>query len=163
MTAVVDIAIIGGGPAGMTAALYGARARGDTVVFELGLPGGQIIKTELVENYPAFPDGVSGADLGEYMHQQAERFGAEFRTFSPVEAIRREGDDFVVLADDTETVARTVILSSGAVPRKVGVPGENEFTGRGAPTAPPVTRLCSGGRRWLSSAAAMPPPRKPSS
>ena len=81
----------------MTAALYGARARANTVVFELGLPGGQIIKTELVENYPAFPDGVSGADLGEFMHQQAERFGAEFRTFSPVEAIRREGDDFVVL------------------------------------------------------------------
>lgn len=131
MTDIVDIAIIGGGPAGLTAALYGARARASTVVFELGLPGGQIVKTELVENYPAFPDGVSGADLGEYMRQQAERFGAEFRTFSPVEAIRREGDDFVIVADDAETVARTVILSTGAIPRKLGIPGENEFTGRG--------------------------------
>jgi len=131
VTETIDIAIIGGGPAGMTAALYGARARANTVVFELGLPGGQVTKTELVENYPAFPDGVPGADLGEYMHRQAERFGAEFRTFSPVEAIRREGDVFVMVADDTETVAKTVILAMGAVPRKLGIPGENEFTGRG--------------------------------
>lgn len=131
MTETIDIAIIGGGPAGMTAALYAARARAKTVVFELGLPGGQITKTELVENYPAFPDGVTGADLGEHMQQQAERFGAEFRTFSPVEAIRLHGDDFVVVADGAESIAKTVILAMGAVPRKLGIPGENEFTGRG--------------------------------
>ncbi|MBC7293723.1 MAG: FAD-dependent oxidoreductase, partial [Thermoleophilia bacterium] len=84
----IDIAIVGSGPAGLTAALYGARARARTVVFEAGLPGGQIVSTSWVENYPGFPDGISGQELAELMYRQAERFGAEFRTLSPVEAIR---------------------------------------------------------------------------
>ncbi|MBU2602393.1 MAG: thioredoxin-disulfide reductase [Actinobacteria bacterium] len=127
----LDIAIVGGGPAGMAAALYGARARARTVVFEKGLPGGQIVTTEWVENYPAFPEGISGSDLGELMLKQAERFGAEFRTFSPVESIRTEGTDFVLTVDGEEIGARAVIVATGAVPKKLGVPGEAEFTGRG--------------------------------
>lgn len=131
MTEMLDIAIVGGGPAGMAAALYGARARARTVVFEKGLPGGQIVTTEWVENYPAFPEGISGSDLGELMLKQAERFGAEFRTFSPVESIRTEGTDFVLTVDGEEIGARAVIVATGAVPKKLGVPGEAEFTGRG--------------------------------
>jgi thioredoxin reductase (NADPH) len=127
----IDIAIIGGGPAGLTAALYAARARAKTVVFESALPGGQIVTTDWVENYPGFPDGLSGAELGDLMHKQAERFGAEFRTFASVEKIEPLDLDFKLVADDEEFMARTVILATGAVPKKLGVPGEAEFTGRG--------------------------------
>jgi thioredoxin reductase (NADPH) len=131
MSEAIDIAIIGGGPAGLAAALYGARARASTVVFEIGFPGGQIVKTEFVENYPGFPEGISGPELGEFMREQAERFGAEFRTFAPVEELRLHGDDFVLVTDEEEVLARSVVLATGAIPRKLGVPGEGEYTGRG--------------------------------
>lgn len=127
----VDIAIVGGGPAGLTAALYGARARARTVVFEAGLPGGQIVSASWVENYPGFPDGISGDALADLMLRQAQTFGAEFRTLSPVQTIRPKGCDFVLTVDDKEVEARAVILATGAIPKKLGVPGESEFTGRG--------------------------------
>jgi thioredoxin reductase (NADPH) len=128
---IIDIAIIGGGPAGLTAALYGARARADTVVFEAQLPGGAIITTDWVENYPGMPEGLNGSRIGELMHAQAEKFGARFRTFAKVESLTEEGGGFKLTADEEDFVARTVILASGSVPRKLGVPGEAEFTGRG--------------------------------
>jgi thioredoxin reductase (NADPH) len=128
----IDIAIIGGGPAGLTAALYAARARARTVVFETGLPGGQIVTTDWVENYPGFPDGLSGAELGELMHKQAERFGAEFRTFASIVSIEQADLDFIVTNSEGEQVlARAVILATGAVPRRLHCPGEAEYTGRG--------------------------------
>lgn len=127
----VDIAIVGGGPAGLTAGIYGARARAKTVVFETGLTGGQITAASWVENYPGFPDGISGQDLADAMSQQALAAGAEFRTLSPVSAIRREGREFVLEVDGAEVQARVVILATGAIPRKLGIPGEAEFTGRG--------------------------------
>lgn len=128
----IDIAIIGGGPAGLTAALYAARARARTVVFETGLPGGQIITTDWVENYPGFPDGLSGAELGDLMHKQAERFGAEFRTFASVDSIEPHDMDFLITNSEGEKVlARSVILATGAVPKRLNVSGETEFTGRG--------------------------------
>ncbi|MHB8706621.1 MAG: thioredoxin-disulfide reductase [Coriobacteriia bacterium] len=129
---IIDIAIIGGGPAGLTAALYAARARAKTVVFESGLPGGQIVTTDHVENYPGFPDGISGTEIGDLMHRQAERFGAEFRTFASIDKIEPDGLDFVLTDSEGEqVVAHAVILATGAVPKKLGVPGEAEFTGRG--------------------------------
>lgn len=127
----IDIAIVGGGPAGLTAAIYGARGRARTVVFEIGLTGGQIVSASWVENYPGFPDGVSGYDLAELMLKQAQTAGAEFRTISPVEAIRPDGRDFVLTVNGEEVEACAVILATGAIPKKLGVPGEAEFTGRG--------------------------------
>jgi len=127
----IDIGIIGGGPAGLTAALYGARARARTVVFEMGMPGGQVVKTELVENYPAFPEGITGPELGDLMLRQAEHFGAEVRTLVEVEAIRRRDQDFILEVDGEEVQAKSVILATGAVPKKLNVPGEELFTGRG--------------------------------
>jgi thioredoxin reductase (NADPH) len=101
------------------------------VVFEAGLPGGQIAKTELVENYPGFPEGVSGPELADFLVRQAERFGAEIRPFSLAEGLRVEGNDFVLNIEDEEILARAVIVATGAEPRKLAVPGEDEFTGRG--------------------------------
>jgi thioredoxin reductase (NADPH) len=127
----IDIAIIGGGPAGLTAAIYGARARVSTHVFETAFPGGQIVSASWVENYPGFPEGVSGTDLGDLMYKQAENAGAEFHNISPVEAIRRDGQDFVLIVDGKDVPARAVILATGAIPKKLGIPGEADFTGRG--------------------------------
>ncbi len=128
----IDIAIIGGGPAGLTAALYAARARARTVVFEQGIPGGQIVTTDWVENYPGFPKGLSGQELGDLMLAQAEEFGAEVRSFTGVKQIEPKDLDFVLTtADDEQFLARAVIIATGALPKKLGVPGEAEFTGRG--------------------------------
>ena len=126
-----DIAIIGGGPAGLTAALYAARSRARTLVFESALPGGQIVTTAWIENYPGFPDGLPGSQVGELMHAQAERFGAEFRTFEQVEALAPIAGGWEIVAGDETVQAKAVILATGAVPRKLGIPGEAEYTGRG--------------------------------
>ena len=128
----VDIAIVGAGPAGLTAALYAARARASTVVFERGIPGGQIVTTDWIENYPGFPRGLSGQELGDLMLAQAEEFGAEVKPFTNVTSIRPADLDFVVATDEGEEyLARAVIIATGAVPKKLGVPGEAEYTGRG--------------------------------
>jgi thioredoxin reductase (NADPH) len=131
MLGVVDIAVVGAGPAGMTAAIYGARARAKTVVFEQALPGGQIAIASWVENYPGFAKGISGQELAELMHQQALSAGAEFCSFAPVQAVRRGTQGFVLTVDGKEVEARIVILATGAIPRKLGIPGEAKFTGRG--------------------------------
>lgn len=128
----IDIAIIGGGPGGLAAALYGARGRAKTVVFERGIPGGQIVTTDWIENYPGFPNGLSGAELGDLMTKQAEEHGAIIRTFSPVEKVTQQDNNRFLLECEGETFdAGAVILATGAIPRKLGVPGEAEFTGRG--------------------------------
>ncbi len=131
MAETIDIAIIGGGPAGLTAAIYGARAKMKTVVFETAFPGGQIVSASWVENYPGFPDGISGADLGDLMAKQAENAGAEFHNLSPVEALRQDGEGFVLTVGGEDIPARVVILATGAIPKKLGIAGEADFTGRG--------------------------------
>ncbi len=127
----IDVAIIGGGPGGLAAALYAARGRAKTVVFERGLPGGQIVTTDWVENYPGFPQGISGMELGDLMTRQAEEHGAIIRTFSPVSRLEPDGMEFLIESEDESFSAKCVIVATGAVPRKLGVPGEAEFTGRG--------------------------------
>lgn len=128
----IDIAVIGAGPGGLAAALYAARGRAKTVVFERGIPGGQIVTTDWVENYPGFPKGLSGAELGDLMTKQAEEHGAIIRTFSPVDHVELLDDGtFRLTSEGEEFVATSVILATGAIPRKLGVPGEAEYTGRG--------------------------------
>jgi len=128
-----DIAIIGGGPAGLTAGLYAARGLVDTVIFEKQTTGGQIATTSWVENYPAFPTGISGVDLSELMTRQAQEYGAQVELFVTVTSLAKNSDgSFELQADSGDTwQARAVILASGAVPRKLGIPGEEEYTGRG--------------------------------
>ena len=128
-----DIVIIGGGPAGLTAAIYSGRAQLGTIVLERGLPGGQIAQTEEVENYPGFDEAVSGPELAQRMLRQAEKFGASVR-MDEVRTLRRDGDGFTVRGLDTEYHARAVIVATGANPRRLGVPGEDEFYGRGVST-----------------------------
>ncbi len=126
-----DVAIIGGGPAGLTAAIYCARENFRTIVIEKAFPGGQAALTAEIENYPGFPDPVSGADLMERVYRQATSFGAEVVTGVSVEELSTEGKLTVIKTDSGEYRACTVIICTGAVYRRLGVPGEEKLTGRG--------------------------------
>ncbi len=126
----IDIAIVGGGPTGLAAGLYAARARRRTVLWERAVLGGQIALTSLVENYPGFADGVLGPDLSIDMHHQAEKFGME-TLYGSVDGLRREPPHYVLSTSDGEVRAKAVIVAAGADPVKLGVPGEEALTGRG--------------------------------
>jgi len=129
-----DVIIVGGGPAGLTAGIYASRGQLDTVVLEKGLPGGQIAQTDDVENYPGFPEGITGPELSQRMVAQAEKFGAEI-VMEEISALKQEADGrFLVSGHGTDYRARSVILATGANPRRLGVPGEDEFYGRGVST-----------------------------
>jgi thioredoxin reductase (NADPH) len=124
--------IIGSGPAGMTAALYTARAQLKTVVITGSQLGGQIATTHEVENFPGFPEGVLGPDLTENMKLQAERFGAEFMFDSVTDVDFTTGTPFRVTTDSGDIyLADAVIVTIGANPRHLNIPGEVEYTGRG--------------------------------
>ena len=125
-----DLVIIGGGPAGLTAGLYAARAALNTVLIERGMPGGQAAATEQIENYPGFPDGIGGSELAIKMAGQAQRFGCEI-IYADVEKLERHQNDFKVTYGGNEILAKTVIVATGAKPRMLGVKGEQEFHGRG--------------------------------
>ncbi len=125
-----DLAIIGGGPAGLSAAIYAGRADLKTCLLEKALVGGQVSSTLDIANYPGFPEGIDGPQLAAKMRAQAERFGVEFRT-AEVHDIRREDGGFVLQLQKGEFRARAVIVATGSDPKKIGVPGEEEFRGRG--------------------------------
>ena len=127
----VDLAILGGGAAGYSAAIYAARANLTTVVFEQAMPGGQITTTDSIENYPGIPS-ISGAELGMRFQEHADAVGAETR-YSSVEAISRNDDGMFSLTFDAgETLtAKAIIVATGAVPRPVGFKGEDTYKGRG--------------------------------
>src|SRR5512139_1141134 len=126
----VKVLVLGSGPTGYSAALYAARAELAPVVLTGIQLGGQAALTYTVENYPGFPEGVGGAQLGELFQKQAERFGAkvEFDTANRVDFSRRP---FAVKTDNAEYVADSLIIATGASPNQLGIPGEKELTGRG--------------------------------
>jgi len=132
-TTQADVLIIGGGPAGLTAGIYAGRGQLDVVVVEKGLPGGQIAQTEEVENYPGFETAIAGPELAQRMVRQAERFGAKI-VMDEVEGLTREGGRFRVRGYERDYLADAVIVATGANPRRLGVPGEDEFYGRGVST-----------------------------
>jgi thioredoxin reductase (NADPH) len=125
-----EIVIVGGGPAGLAAGLYAARATRRTALIERKVPGGQIALTGAVENYPGFPDGINGFDLGLQMQRQAEQYGLE-TIYAEVLAVQHERPYFRLRTGEGEIDARSVILTGGADYNRLGVPGEERLTGRG--------------------------------
>ena len=126
----IDLAIIGAGPAGLSAAIYGARGGLNTIVFEKAIIGGQITVTAEIENYPGFEETMSGFDFIDKIRLQALKFDTIFKN-ETVEEIRIEGQDKIIKTDEASYKAKTVIYATGAYPRKLDVPGECKFTGRG--------------------------------
>jgi len=125
-----DLIIIGGGPAGLSAAQYGARGNLSVIVIEEMATGGQALLIDDLENYPGFPEPIKGFDISQKMEQQAANFGAEI-TYASVSSVKKEGDIFIVKTDREELKALSVIIATGAQHRNLEIPGEKEFTGRG--------------------------------
>ncbi|MDB5161516.1 MAG: putative thioredoxin reductase [Candidatus Saccharibacteria bacterium] len=125
-----DVIMIGAGPSALAAAIYTTREDIDTVLYEKAAIGGLAAITDMVDNYPGFPDGIEGLTLAGYLEKQAERFGAQV-DFGDVSAIRDEGDVKVVVVDGAEVKAKTVLIATGSDYKKIGVPGEKELYGRG--------------------------------
>lgn len=129
---VYDVIIIGGGPAGLTAGIYAKRAMMNALLIEKVGVGGQIVKTHLLENYPGMPD-VSGMELMEKMEEHARKFDLEIK-FADVQQIKDGGDIKTVVTSNGEFETKSVIVATGTKPKKLGVPGEDKFTGRGVST-----------------------------
>lgn len=125
-----DVAVIGGGPGGYTAALYCARSGLSVLVLEKLSPGGQMATTSMVDNYPGFEEGIDGFELGEKMQRGAERFGAE-TAFVNVTAVDLKNDIKVIDTSKGQVKARAVVLATGASPREIGLPEEASLRGRG--------------------------------
>jgi thioredoxin reductase (NADPH) len=126
-----DVIIIGGGAAGLTAGLYASRARLKTVLLEAMIPSGQAYMTERIENYPGFPDGIAGRELIERFTQQATRFGLEIQQFTAVDKVEAAGEKKVAHAGEKRFSASAMIIATGARWNSLGVPGEEEFIGKG--------------------------------
>lgn len=128
---VYDLIIIGGGPAGLTSALYARRALLKTLLLEKGPLGGQVIYTDLIENYPGFPEGISGYDLIELMQRQVQKLGLEIQQEEVTSLSDYGAYKEITTVGGVNFRSRAVILALGAVYKKLGVPGELEFTGKG--------------------------------
>ncbi len=134
MAEIYDIAIIGGGPAGLTAGLYTCRARMKTILAEKMVCGGQVLITDVIENFPGFPGGIKGLELADWMLKQAERFGLEVLPAEATALVSKKnanGAFIVELSDGSKIETLSVIVSTGARWNNLGVPGEKELTGRG--------------------------------
>ncbi len=130
MSQIYDVIILGAGPGGLSAAVYTGRAMLDTLILEKGAPGGQILMTDFIENYPGFPEGIAPVELMESFRNQAERFGAKIAIDTALE-LQREGQVWKVLGSKNEYITRAAIIATGANFRRLGVKGEGRFTGRG--------------------------------
>ena len=125
-----DLIIIGAGPGGLTAGLYGVRAELDTIVMESALPGGQMATAVKVKNYPGFPD-IKGMELAELMKAHAEKAGVNIKTLDEVKKVESGGSGFIITGTSEQYTAKAVIIATGLVRKKLGVKGEKEFSGRG--------------------------------
>jgi thioredoxin reductase (NADPH) len=125
-----EVIIIGGGPAGLTAGLYTSRAGLNTLLIENALPGGQMITTEMIENYPGFPEGISGEELSRLIEEQAKRFGLNMVN-QEVLGVLLEGDQKIVRTHESKYSSEVLIIASGTEYRRLGVPGEETFVGKG--------------------------------
>lgn len=125
-----DLVIIGGGPAGLAAGLYAARARLKVILVEKIVAGGQILISDWIENYPGFPEGLSGSDLAQRFSEQAKKFGLQIENNAVVSVELSDPVKTIVLNDRTVTT-HTIIVATGASPKKLSVPGEETFFGRG--------------------------------
>lgn len=125
-----DVVIIGGGPAGLTAGLYTARARLNSLLIERGATGGRVVNAELVENYPGFPEGINGLELADLMVKQAAKFGLT-TLMAEVTGLEFKDKQRIVKTTERDFVAKAVIIAGGSEQIPLGVPGEKEFTGRG--------------------------------
>ena len=125
-----ELVIIGGGPAGLSAGIYASRAAMNTILLERGVPGGLVVSTESIENYPGFANGVGGPELMIQMENQARRFGLEILS-THVESIKPQDKEFIVQTDDGQIAAGAVIIATGVQPQFLNVKGEAEYTGRG--------------------------------
>jgi len=125
-----DVVMIGAGPSALTAAIYTTREDIDTVLYEKATIGGLAAITDMVDNYPGFPNGIEGMKLAGELEQQAERFGAHIE-FGDVTAIREDGSFKVLTVDGEEVRAKSVLIATGSDYKKIDVPGEKEFYGRG--------------------------------
>jgi thioredoxin reductase (NADPH) len=126
----VDVVVLGGGPAGLTAGIYAGRAGLNTLLLEQMMPGGQAASTEWIENYPGFDQGISGFDLTAKMEAQARRFGLNIRS-ETVESVRLDLNPKVVTFAGGAVQAKAVIVATGSNPKRLNVPGEAELKGRG--------------------------------
>jgi thioredoxin reductase (NADPH) len=127
---IYDLIILGGGPAGLTAAIYAGRARLKTLLLAGSLPGGQPANTDLVDNFPGFPDSIDGPELAQRFQKQAERFGTQIK-MDIVTGVDFSSHPFTVRTYSGACRGRTVIVATGAEARRLGVPGEDKFFGRG--------------------------------
>jgi thioredoxin reductase (NADPH) len=125
-----DLIVVGGGPAGLAAAIYGARAGLNTVVIERAMPGGHVATTHYIENYPGFPEGVNGFELAERMKQQVMQFGVEI-VGAEVQLVSRKDKVLIVKTESRQFEAPTLIIAIGTHWKKINVPGEDELRGRG--------------------------------
>jgi len=125
-----QVVIIGGGPAGLTAGLYCARSRLNTLLIEKGVIGGQITNAERVENYPGFPKGIAGIDLGQLIHEQATSYGLETLLAEFTKAVPSQRHNLVSTSEG-DFVSESIIIASGSQFRKLGVPGEDKLVGKG--------------------------------
>lgn len=127
---IYDVAVIGGGPAGLSASLYSARALLSTLVLELGLPGGQAFNTDAIANYPGFPAGITGPELMQRMEEQTRGFGTVFAT-AEVTGLAPEAKLWNCMTAEGVIRTKAIIIAAGANPRQLGAPGEAEYTGAG--------------------------------